>query len=291
MHNRDVPHRPAAGAGRSAGWSALALAVVVGQFRRMSITVTMQHHGHVAEIRFAAPPLNYASPELLARIADALAIVDGDPQLRCSVLAADGRAFCAGADLAGDAALTGATTMAVVGDLYTQARRIFGRAKPMIAAVHGAAVGAGLGLALAADFRVAGPGARCAANFTALGFHPGFALTCTLPRVIGAQRAGWMMLSSERIKPEVALAWGLVDRLVADGAVRDSARAMAEVIAGNGPQAVVMTRRSWLAGLDDDIARAMAHEHACQTELRATADYAEGVAAVFARRPAEFIGR
>jgi enoyl-CoA hydratase/carnithine racemase len=180
--------------------------------------------------------------------------------------------------------------MAVVGDLYTQAKRIFGRAKPMVAAVQGAAIGAGLGLALAADFRVAGPGARFAANFTALGFHPGFGITHTLPRLIGPQHAGWMMLSSERIKPDVALGWGLVDRLAEPDTVIAEAHFMAGEIAANGPLAVLAVRQTWLAGLVEDVAAAMAHEHARQSELRGTADYAEGVAAVFERRPAIFTG-
>ncbi len=257
----------------------------------MSITVTTQHRAHVAEIRFARPPLNFACPELLSQIADALDAIDADSQMRCSVLAADGSTFCAGADLAGDTTLTGGGGMDTVGDLYVQAQRIFRRAKPMVAAVHGAAIGAGLGLALAADFRVAAPAARFAANFTALGFHPGFGLTHTLPRLIGEQRAGWMMLSSERIKPETALAWGLADRLADSDTVAQEAHHMAAEIATTGPLAVLAVRRTWLAGLADDVACAMAHEHARQSELRATADYAEGVAAVFERRPANFTGR
>jgi enoyl-CoA hydratase/carnithine racemase len=256
----------------------------------MSITVTTHRHQHVAEIRFARPPLNFANPELLAQIADALDAIDGDPLIRCSVLAADGKAFCAGADLAGDAALTSGNTMDVVSDLYTQAKRIFGRAKPMVAAVHGAAIGAGLGLVLAADFRVAGPGARFSANFTALGFHPGFGITHTLPRVIGAQHAGWMMLSSERVKPDAAMAWGLVDRLAEPDLVVAEAHHMAGEIAANGPLAVLAVRQTWLAGLTDAVSAAMAHEHAQQSALRGTADYAEGVAAVFERRPATFTG-
>jgi enoyl-CoA hydratase/carnithine racemase len=257
----------------------------------MSITVTLRRHQHVAEIRFSRPPLNFASPELLAQIADALGVIDADPMIRCSVLASDGKAFCAGADLAGDSALTGGQTMDVVGDLYTQAMRIFRRTKPMVAAIHGAAIGAGLGLALAADFRVAEPGARFSANFTALGFHPGFGLTHTLPRLIGPQRAGWMMLSSERIKPEAALAWGLVDRLAEPDTVVDEAHYMAGEIAANGPLAVLAVRQTWLSGQLDEITKAMAHEHARQSELRGTADYAEGVAAVFERRPANFTGK
>lgn len=256
----------------------------------MSITVTAQITGHVAEIRFAKPPLNFACPELLRQIADQLDAVDANPELRCSVLASDGKSFCAGADLAGDESVTGADGMNAISDLYTQAERLFRRRKPMIAALQGAAIGAGIGLALAADFRIAAPAARLGANFTRLGFHPGFGLTCTLPRLVGDQHAAWMMLSSERIKPEQALAWGLVDRLAGQDDLLAQAHAMAGEIAANAPLALLAVRETVQRGLADQVVAAMRHEHAEQAVLKATADYAEGVASVFERREANFIG-
>ena len=257
----------------------------------MTITVTSERKGHVAEIRFARPPHNYASPELLEQIADALDALDADPEVRCSVLSAEGKSFCAGADLVGDEDIAGADGMAAITQLYKQAERLFRRRKPMVAAVQGAAIGAGLGLTLAADFRVAGPGARFSSNFTRLGFHPGFGITHTLPRVVGTQRAGWMMLSSERVKPEAALEWGLVDRLAPEGEVVEAAIAMAEEIAANAPLALLAVRATWAGGLADSVVAALKHEHAEQTALKDTADYAEGVASVFERREANFTGR
>lgn len=257
----------------------------------MSISVTTAIHGHVAEIRFAKPPFNYACPQLLAKIADALDAVDADPALRCSVLVAEGKSFCAGADLAGDEAITGGDGMASIGQLYVHAERLFRRAKPMVAAVHGAAIGAGLGLALTADFRVAGPNTRFSSNFVRLGFHPGFGLTCTLPRLLGEARANWLMLSAERVKPEAALAWGLADRLAAEGEEVAEAHRMAQEVAANAPLALVAVRATMMGDLADRVAAAMRHEHAQQTLLKPTADYAEGVASVFERREANFLGR
>jgi enoyl-CoA hydratase/carnithine racemase len=255
------------------------------------ITVAVTSTGPVAEVRFARPPLNYASPALLERIADALDVVDADPGLRCSVLVAQGKAFCAGADLAGDASITGGDGMAAIGQLYVQAERLFRRRKPMVAAVHGAAIGAGLGLALTADFRVAGPGARFSSNFVRLGFHPGFALTCTLPRLVGVQKANWLMLSAERMKPHDALACGLVDALAEAGDEVAQAHRMAAQIAANAPLALLAVRATMTAGLADAAVAAMRREHAEQTVLKGTADYAEGVASVFERRDAVFLGR
>lgn len=257
----------------------------------MTISVTTIPKGHIAEIRFGRPPHNFASPELLEKIADALEALDADPEIRCSVLSAEGKSFCAGADLAGDESISGGEGMAFIGQLYVQAERIFRRKKAMVAAVQGAAIGAGLGLALAADFRVAGPGARFSSNFTRLGFHPGFGITHTLPRVVGTQRAGWMMLSSKRVKPEAALAWGLADRLAPEGGVTAAALAMAQEVAANAPLALLSVRATWAHGLADGVVAALKHEHAQQTGLKGTADYAEGVASVFERRAANFIGR
>ena len=257
----------------------------------MSSTVTTARHGHVSEILFDAPPHNYASVEVLRRIADAIASADADPDVRCLVLASAGKSFCAGADLAGDSEIVGDEGMDAIGQFYVQAERMFRRSKPMVAAVQGAAVGAGLGLALAADFRVAGPGARFVCNFVRLGFHPGFGITQTLPRVVGQQRAGWMMLSAERVKPEAALAWGLADRLCESGAERAGALAMAQEIAANAPLALLAVRQTWAGELGDAVVAATRHEHVQQTALKATADYAEGVASVFERREANFEGR
>ena len=168
--------------------------------------------------------------------------------------------------------------------------RLFSAKKPIVAAVQGAAVGAGLGLALVADFRVAAPEARFAANFVKLGFHPGFGITYTLPRLIGEQKAALMCLTGRRIKGEEALAWGLVDELVPLEELRDAALALAREIAENAPLAVQATRATLRAGLAAAVKAQTDHELIEQTALRKTADFAEGVRAVAERRPGKFIG-
>jgi enoyl-CoA hydratase/carnithine racemase len=257
----------------------------------MSIEITAGRNGAIGHIRFAKPPLNYACPQLLRQIADQIDIFDADPEVRCLLLSSEGKNFCAGADLAGDESITASDGMASIASLYEQAIRIFRRKKPMVAAIQGAAIGAGLGLALTADFRVASPTARFSANFVRLGFHPGFALTQTLPRLLGEQKAAWMMLSAERVKPEAALAWGLADRLAGEDDLMDVATAMAGEIGENAPLALVAVRQTLIAGLPEQLEAAMRHEHEQQTILKATADYAEGVASVFERREAKFTGR
>ena len=257
----------------------------------MTISVTTAINAHVGEIRFAKPPHNFACPELLRQIADAIDAFDRNVEVRCILLHSEGKSFCAGADLAGNEAITTGSGMDSIARLYDQAYRILSRQKPMIAAIQGAAIGAGLGLALSADFRIAAPAARFSANFTRLGFHPGFALTQTLPRVVGPQHAAWMMLSSERTKPDDALAWGLVDRLAGQDSLLVEARAMAAELAANAPLALVAVRKTLVADFAETAKAAMRHEHEQQSILKRTTDYEEGVASVFERREARFTGQ
>jgi enoyl-CoA hydratase/carnithine racemase len=252
--------------------------------------ITVERTGPVAVVTFARPPLNFASVELIRGLADALERLDGDGACRAVVLQAEGKVFCAGADLTNPEGV-GGSGMDSVRALYDQALRIFACETPIVAAVQGAAVGAGLGLALTADFRVASLEARLSANFVKLGFHPGFGLTCTLPRLVGAQRASLILLSGRRFKPEEALAWGLVDEIAPADDLRAAALRLAQEIAENAPLAMAATRKTLRAGLVDAIAEAMAREHAQQTLLRDTDDYAEGLRAVAERRPGNFTGR
>jgi enoyl-CoA hydratase/carnithine racemase len=225
----------------------------------------------------------------MRHLADALHIIDGDSDIRASLLCAEGKNFCAGADFSSASPL-GGSGEDDTRQLYHEAARLFSGKKPIVAAIQGAAVGAGLGLALVADFRVAAPEARFVANFVKLGFHPGFGLTYTLPRLIGHQKASLMCLTGRRIKAEQALDWGLVDEVVPVEHLREAALALAREITENGPLAVEATRASLRQDL---IAQVKAHtdrEHAEQASLRKTHDFQEGIRAVRERRPGRFTG-
>jgi len=210
--------------------------------------VSLQRDGHVALLEIDRPPHNHASIDLMRNLADALADIDAAREMRASVLMSAGKSFCAGADLVArsDALANGIDR---VDSLYVEAVRLFSARKPMVAAIQGAAVGAGLGLALVADFRVAAPEARFVANFVKLGFHPGFGITHTLPRLVGGQKAALMCLTGRRIKGEEALAWGLVDEVAPLERLRDAALALAREIAENAPLAVAATRATLRADL------------------------------------------
>jgi enoyl-CoA hydratase/carnithine racemase len=256
--------------------------------------------GHVGTIEIRRPPLNFFDISLINQIADALDEFDRDIEIRSSVLSAQGKAFCAGANFQDPArqeqearAAKGdpADSLGPINHLYIQAVRIFRCKKPIVAAVHGAAIGGGLGLAMSADFRVTCPEARFSANFTKLGFHPGFGLTVTLPELIGRNNAELMFYTSRRVTGEEALRMGLANACVPQGEVCAAAMKLASEIAECSPLGLVSTRATMRAGLADRVMAATNHELAEQTRLRASEDFKEGVKATEERRVANFKGR
>jgi len=248
--------------------------------------ISVRIDGHVALLEIDRPPHNHVTVTLMKDLADALFDVDADRALRATVLMSAGKSFCAGADFAArDSVGDGGT-----GGLYEQAVRLFSTRKPVVAAVQGAAIGAGLGLALVADFRVAAPEARFSANFVKIGFHPGFGITATLPRLIGVQKATLMCLTGRRIKAEEALAWGLVDDVVPQERLRETALALARELTENAPLAVEATRATLRADIAKEVKAQTDKELVIQTALRQTADFAEGIRAVAERRPGNFTG-
>jgi enoyl-CoA hydratase/carnithine racemase len=178
-----------------------------------------------------------------------------------------------------------------VQSLYIEGNRLFRTKKPIVAAIQGAAVGGGLGLAMVGDFRVTCPEARFCANFTRLGFHPGFGLTVTLPAVIGPTKAALMFYTSRRVRGDEAHAMGLADVLVPQADVRGAALKLAAEIAENSPLGLIATRMTMRGDLADRVLKATEHELQEQTRLRTTADFKEGVKAMAERRLPNFAGR
>lgn len=248
--------------------------------------------GYVALVEIRRPPHNFFDVQLIREIAETYEALDKTPDCRAIVLAAQGKSFCAGANFGGnDASADAGKRDEATAELYRNAVRLFRTSKPVIAAIHGAAIGGGLGLALSADFRVTCAEATFAANFTKLGFHPGFGLTVTLPELIGRNAAALLFYTSRRIKGDEAQRIGLVDALVAQDQVRAAALSLANEIASCAPLGVMATRATLRQGLADRIAAATERELAEQSRLRQTADFAEGIRASTERRDPNFTGR
>jgi 2-(1,2-epoxy-1,2-dihydrophenyl)acetyl-CoA isomerase len=263
------------------------------------------HDDHVAVAEIGRPPDNFFDADLIGSLADAYEWADAKAGARAVVLCSAGKHFCAGADFAGrsgrarpvlasadaDAAAGTGDGAGGAGELYAQAVRLFQARLPVVAAVQGAAVGGGLGLACSADFRVASPAARFSANFARLGLHHGFGLSVTLPAIVGQQHAAMMMYTGRRVGGEEAARLGLADLLANPDDLRAAAHGLAAEIAASAPLAVRSIRATQRAGLADRVRQAMAAELTEQDRLRRTADFAEGVRASAERRPPRFEGR
>ncbi|WP_433709555.1 enoyl-CoA hydratase/isomerase family protein [Nocardia sp. CA-084685] len=242
---------------------------------------------HVATVEIRRAPSNFFDVGLIGRLADACDELAAGNQCRAVVLCSEGRNFCAGADF-GHSDPVGRRGGP---DIYDIAMRLFEQPLPIVAAVQGAAVGGGLGLALAADFRIASEDSRFSANFALLGFHQGFGLSVTLPAVVGQQVALDLLYSGRRMRGGEAFRVGLCDRLVEPDELRARAHAFAAEIARSAPLAVRSIRETMRRPLVSEVRAVVGRERGEQRRLMQTVDWHEGVAAVRARRAPDFIGR
>ncbi len=253
------------------------------------VEVTLADHVATAEIQRS--PNNFFDTALVQSLAEAFEALDKEMDCRAILLAADGKHFCAGANFHSGQAERDLRDVETGNPLYAQAVRLFSCKKPVVGAIQGAAIGGGFGLALVPDFRVLCPETRFAANFVKLGFHPGFGLTYTLPRLIGAPRANLIFQTGRRVGGEEAYSWGLGEVLTTKENVRSAALALAQEIAENAPLAVQSVRATMRDGMAAAVKAATDHEFREQHRLQQTEDHKEGIKAVAERRPGNFVGR
>lgn len=233
--------------------------------------------------------LNSLTPELLVVLRQALEGARDDAGIRAVVLTGAGRAFSAGADLATaspdrDVRALLATRYAPVIGVLTQMET------PVVAAINGVAAGAGLSIALACDLRVAARSARLIQAFVRIGLVPDAGATWLLPRLVGLGRAMEIAMLGDDVDAERAERWGMVNRVVDDGACLDEAMALAERLAA-GPRSVGLIKRALRQGLSGDLAGQLQVEEDLQGLAIRTADFTEGVSAFLEKRPAVFQGR
>lgn len=257
----------------------------------------------VALLTFNDPARLNAMTEAMGRaIADEMDALAGDEAIRAVVLTGAGRAFSAGGDLemlermARDgAADPGGPTrerhrgfMRRFYGLYLSVRGI---PQPTVAALNGPAIGAGLCVALACDLRIAARNARLGLNFARLGIHPGMAATWTLPRLVGPAHAADLLYTGRILDGGEAERIGLVNRAVEPEAVLPEARDLARSIAACAPLAVQGTKRTLAGALTADLEHQLDAEAREQALCYESADLAEGLAALRARRAPRFSGR
>lgn len=222
--------------------------------------------------------------------------VAADDELRALVVTGAGRAFCAGLDLADAATLSDmtATEMMRGQESWADATAAFHRlAKPVIAAVNGAAAGAGFSLALAADIRLASPAARFNAAFIRIGLSGGdCGSSYFLPRIVGSGRAAEILMTGRFVDAEEAAAIGLVNRVVPAEQLLDEAVGVAEQIAGNSPFGVMLTKRVLQQNVDaPSLTAALEVENRNQVLATRTEDMAEALTAFREKRAPRYVGR
>jgi enoyl-CoA hydratase/carnithine racemase len=258
-------------------------ALTIPAFEQLGITID----GHVAVVELQAGPQNSMSLESLGALADAWDWLESQATVRAMVLCAQGKVFCAGVDFR---SLIAPRADRSPEPLYRLGLRIANGRKPWVAAVQGAAVGGGMGLALLADQRIVSEHARFIASFAQLGFHAGFALTATLPHVVGAHVASRILLMAQPVGAEESVRIGLADELVAADRLRGAALARAQLIAAHAPRAVQDMRHTLRESLLAQMEAAVTRELACQLDHMHSKDFGEGISAMLARRPPQFTG-
>ncbi|TXL68625.1 enoyl-CoA hydratase/isomerase family protein [Zeimonas arvi] len=246
---------------------------------------------HVAVVEIRRGPHNFFDIPMIAGLAGIFEALEADPDCRVILLCAEGKSFCAGADFQTRDATPEQASPRGINPIYFEAVRLFACSKPVVGAIHGPAIGGGLGLALVPDFRVTCPEARFSANFNRLGFHPGFGLSYTLPRLVGPQQAAMLFYTGKRIGGDEAVRIGLADVLVPQAEVRSEAMRMATEIAISSPLAVQSTRATLRAGMVEQIRLAVARESVEQNWQFKTEDFKEGVKAMAERRNPDFKGK
>lgn len=261
----------------------------------MSDAVLVEREGGVVTLTFNRPDVrNAMTVELTEAFAEAVGSLRGDASVRCVVVTGAGKAFCAGGDLSWIQPGPGAdvpTIRAKMRSFYTRFLAIRSLDVPTIAAVNGAAVGAGLCVAMACDIRIASEDAKLSTAFLRLGMHPGMAATYLLTRLVGTARAAELFFTAKTIDGREAERIGLVNRAVPAGALMSEATALAREIAANAPIPMGMTKRAIYLAERADLETMLEYEGLAQPITMATQDLVEGLTAVKEKRPPKFEGR
>ena len=257
--------------------------------------IVERHGGGIAQVTLARPEArNALTVDMVGRLRDALSAASADPDCRLIVLTAQGQAFCSGLDLKAHPAMDGVVAWMRLQEVFSGLiETVRGLSQPVVAALPGAAVGAGCGLALAADIRFCTPTTRFLVGAVKVGLSAAeCGISYHLPQIVGAGRAFEIMLTGRPVAAEEALAIGLVSDVVPAEALLDRAINCARAIAENSPYSVKHTKQAMWANLHaPSLSAALELENHVQVVALMTDDFREAAAAFAEKRPPKFTGR
>lgn len=254
--------------------------------------VLLRRDGAVAHIRFNRPQaLNAMDVALGLEFHAICRALAADDSVRAVVLSGEGRAFMAGGDLPAMLANPVEVSTAIIAEVHPALEILAGLRAPVIAAVHGAVAGGGLGVALAADLVIAAEGTRFAMAYPRIGTSADCSTSWGLVRWVGARKAMEIALLADPFDAQEALRMGLINRVVPADALETEAGKLAARLAGSAPIALGHLKHLVRAAGDNDLHTQLALEAKLFAECAASADFAEGVGAFLGKREAKFQGR
>ncbi len=254
--------------------------------------LTVEKEGRVATIQLNRPPANALSSSLIEELANVFDELEHDSKIRAILLYGEGRFFSAGADIKEFTTIQSGEQFSA---LSAHGQNVFEKIerfpKPVVAAIHGAALGGGLELAMACHIRLVSEDAKLGLPELQLGLIPGFAGTQRLPRYVGTAKAAEMLFTSEPLTGKEAVTWGLANHAYPDDQLLEKAQEMVKKIAEKSPVALKLAIELLQYGKSDSFAEGVKLEAQRFGEAFVSKDGQEGIHAFIEKRKPEFVGK
>lgn len=254
-------------------------------------TILLSKTENIATVTLNRPKANGINPTLARELAEAALICDKDQSIRCVILTAKGKLFCAGGDLkaVGGEPDKAAIKIKDMADNLHKATSTFARMeKPFIVAVNGMAAGAGFSMAITGDFVIAAESAKFTMAYTAAGLSPDGSSSYFLPRLIGVRRTMDLMITNKRLTAQEAEEWGLINQVVPDDELQTTAMELAQKLANGPTDAFGVVKKLLLCSFDNSLETQMELEGRAISERAGSANGQEGVLAFLEKRKPNF---